>query len=91
MTLSRLASLLVAAAYLVAAFVLRGSIPQVLLACVVVVVLALACIWFPDALGSYTGPPEIGSIQRTTPGMMIAMAGWVMLAIVPGIILVMTG
>jgi hypothetical protein len=90
MTPSRIASLCVAAAYLVAAFALRGAIPQVLIACVVIVILGLACIWFPDALGSYTGPPEFGSIQRSTPGLMIAIAGWVVLVIVPPVILVMT-
>ena len=91
MTPSRLTSLFVAAAYVVAAVILRGTIPQILIACIVIVLLGLACIWFPDALGSYTGPAEIGSIQRTTPGLMIAMAGWGLLVVVPMVILLMTG
>jgi hypothetical protein len=91
MTLSRLASLAVAAAYLVVAFALRGSNPQVVVACGLIVLLSTACIWFPEALGSYIGSPEVGSVQRSTPGVALATAGWVVLTVVPAVILVMTG
>jgi hypothetical protein len=90
MTLSRIASLVVAAAYLVAAFVLRGSNPQILVACIGITLLPLPFIWFPG-LGQFTGPALTRSINQPTPAIAIAVAGWVILAIVPPLVLVMTG
>ena len=90
MTISRIASLVVAAAYVVAAIVLRGSNPQVLIACIGITLLPLPFIWYPE-MGSFTGPALTRSINQPTPGLAIAVAGWVILAIVPLVVLVMTG
>lgn len=89
--MSRLASLIVAAAYVVAALALRGSKTQLLIALISVSVVPLPFIWFSDALGSYAGPADLGSINRPTPGLAIAVAAWLILLFIPPLILVMTG
>jgi hypothetical protein len=91
MTLSRLTSLVVAAAYLVAAMVLRGSNTQILIALISVTLVPLPFIWFPEAMGSYIGPADLGSINRPTPGLAIAVGAWLILAVIPPLVLVMTG
>ena len=39
--------------------------------------IALACIWFPNELGAWTGVMPL--ITRKTPGVFIRMMGWVLL------------
>jgi hypothetical protein len=90
MFLSRIASVVVAAAYLVAAITLRSSNPQILIACIGITLLPLPFIWFPE-MGNYVGPTLVRSINQPTPGVAIAVAGWVVLAVVPLLVLVMTG
>ena len=91
MTLSRLASLIVAAAYVIAVIALRASNAQILIAVISAALVPLPFIWFPDALGSYVGPSDLGSIQRPTPGLAIAVTAWFILAVIPLVILYMTG
>jgi hypothetical protein len=91
MTLSRLASLVVAAAYVIAAIALRGSNTQILIAVISAALVPLPFIWFPDALGDYVGPSYVEWLNRPTPGLAIAVTAWLILAVIPGVILVMTG
>ena len=91
MTLSRLASLVVAAAYVMSAIAFRSSNTQILIAVISAALVPLPFIWFPDALGSYVGPADFGSIQRPTPGLAIAVTAWFILAVIPLVILYMTG
>jgi hypothetical protein len=39
----------------------------------------LACIWFADAMGGYTGPTPNMSITKTSPGAFVFILGWVLL------------
>jgi hypothetical protein len=91
MILSRLASLFVAAAYLIAAITLRSSNAQILIAVISAALMPLPFIWFPDALGDYVGPSYVEWLNRPTPGLAIAVTAWLILAVIPGLILVMTG
>jgi len=91
MTLSRLTSLIVAPLYVIAAVALRGSNTQILVAVICAALVPLPFIWFPDALGRYVGPADLGSIQRPTPGLAIAVTAWLILAVIPLVILYMTG
>jgi hypothetical protein len=54
------------------------------------VVLPLACIWFSEAMGGYTGPSWRAAITAPTPGVFICIAGWLLL-LVPAIIGVVCG
>ena len=87
MTFSRAASLVLAAGYLVAAVLLFGRERPGLLPCAFAALLPLPFIWFPDAIGDYAGPGHMGYVVRPTPGIMIAVAGWVVLLAVPPILL----
>jgi hypothetical protein len=49
---------------------------------VLFIILPLACIFFSDAMGGYTGMSRLGAgpwITRTTPGFFVAFAGWLLL------------
>jgi hypothetical protein len=80
-------SLVVAAAYLVAAVLIIGRDARALATCALTVLLPLPFIWFPEAFGSYTGPADLGYINRPTPGVMVAVAGWVVLAVAPPVVI----
>jgi hypothetical protein len=42
--------------------------------------LPLACIWWPDAMGSYRGLAEFPKvITRASPGCIVSALGWVLL------------
>ena len=39
----------------------------------------LVCIWFGDELGDYVGTLPGPAINRTTPGWMVELGGWILL------------
>lgn len=42
-------------------------------------ILPLACIWFADAMGGYTGPAGNIAITKQSPGIFICILGWALL------------
>jgi hypothetical protein len=42
-------------------------------------VLPLACIWFAEAMGRYTGPTTIIAITEPTPALVVLILGWLLL------------
>ena len=48
-------------------------------------VLPLACIWLSEAMGGYVGPAWRGAITGPSPGLMVCIAGWLLL-LLPAII-----
>jgi hypothetical protein len=55
--------------------------------------LPLACIWFSTAFGSYVGPSYslgMGSINRPTPALLVALGGWLLLVGAPLLIILLT-
>jgi hypothetical protein len=44
-------------------------------------ILPLACIWFPDDMGRYTGrlPISGGGINQQSPGCLVRIVGWLLL------------
>jgi len=79
MTLSwnRVLSGIVAAIYIIGAFLTAGGEGgfKVLL----FVILPLACIWFGDAMGGFTGPAGSIGITAPSPGLIVCVLGWVTL------------
>jgi len=75
-TRSRTASLVVAAACLVAAAIYGGAAG--VLQCATGLVILLGCIWFSDELGEYTGKAGHGMIANASPGPLVAVGGWVL-------------
>ena len=43
------------------------------------VILPLACIWFSDAMGGFTGIAGSIGVTASSPGLLICIAGWVLL------------
>lgn len=54
-------------------------------------VLPLACIWYGDEMGDYVGTLPGPSINRTTPGWMVKLAGWFLLLLPAAIPLIVFG
>jgi hypothetical protein len=42
------------------------------------VILPLACIWFSDAMGGFTGISGSVGITASSPGLFVCMAGWIL-------------
>jgi hypothetical protein len=42
-------------------------------------VLPLACIWYPDAMGDYTGVMRGQYINAESPGCLVCICGWFLL------------
>lgn len=75
---SRILSGIIAAAYLVGAYLAADG--ELALKVGLNLILPMACIWFSDAMGGYTGV-GMGShaITSPTPGCLVAFAGWLLL------------
>jgi hypothetical protein len=43
------------------------------------VILPLACIWFGEAMGGYTGQAGSIGITAPSPGLFVCIAGWILL------------
>jgi len=68
---------LLAVIYIIGAFAERGA--EAGGKVVLFVILPLACIWFSEAMGGYTGPTSSSAITSPTPGLFICILGWVIL------------
>jgi hypothetical protein len=80
-TVSKIAALLLASGYVVAAGISRDGLPFAATVAVGVV-LPLALIWFPEEIGSWTRWRR-GLRMRPSPAWMVAAMGWVFLVGIP--------
>ncbi len=76
--IGRSISLVIAVAYLVAAYLGNGA--ETAFKTGMFLILPLACIWFSDAMGSFTGVMRGQYVNATTPGCLVAFGGWLLLA-----------
>jgi hypothetical protein len=81
-TVGRLVSLAIAAAYVIAAFALEKSWTFGLTVAAGTL-LPLALIWFPDFLGGLTGWGTRAPVDRPSPPPLVAAAGWLFLLGLP--------
>jgi hypothetical protein len=79
--LNRGLSLFVALIYLTAAYLCGSGLDMAKVA--VALLLPMACIWFPDALGEYTGIMRLQAITASTPAFLVCAGGWLLLVGVP--------
>jgi len=77
MNWNRVLSGLLAVVYMVAAYAHAGV--ELALKVSMGLILPLACIWFADAMGSYTGSTSSVSITSPTPGWLVCIGGWIVL------------
>jgi len=83
MNWNRVLSIIVVAFYIVAGGFAGGA--RVALLAAVFSILPLACIWFSQAMGGYVGPAWRGAITGSSPGIMVCIAGWLLL-LLPAIV-----
>lgn len=88
MSWNRILSGLLAATYIVVA--LCGGGAEVAFKAALFVILPLACIWFSEAMGGYTGPSWRAAITAPTPGVFVCIAGWLLL-LLPAIVGIVYG
>jgi putative effector of murein hydrolase LrgA (UPF0299 family) len=74
---NRILSALVAVIYIVGAFVTGGGEASCMV--LLFVILPLACIWFSDAMGGYTGLTTNMPITAPSPGLIVCILGWLLL------------
>ena len=91
---SRVLSLVIAAGYLSFVLFAPGSISVerrigTVLAVAGYLLIPLLCIWFSDEMGNYTGTFPGPAINKTTPGCLIKVAGWVLLLLPLILVLIM--
>jgi len=75
---NRLISGIVAILYLIAAYLGNGG--KGLLQMIGFLALPMACIWYSEELGDFTGNTGRGFITGTTPGCLVAFGGWLLLS-----------
>ena len=92
MIISRILSAIAAAAYITIAFFTVGF--EAAFKIGMFLIFPMACIWFSDAMGRFTGVMMGRSaITGKTPGFMVAAGGWLLLLlpIIMGVIIAASG
>ena len=74
---NRILSAALALIYIVGAFMGGGG--EVGCKVLLFVILPLACIWFSDAMGGYTGLTMSMPITAPSPGLIVCILGWLLL------------
>lgn len=77
--MNKIVSLILSVIYLIIAFFNGGS--ELLIKTFLFLLLPLACIWFGEEMGKYTGP-TFGikpHITKESPGCLVVLMGWVLL------------
>ena len=81
---ARSASLLVLIGYVIAAQ--RLDAVALMLKIALPMLIAAACIWFPDAFGNFSGVIHYRAITTPTPGIMVSIVGWIILLGLPPLV-----
>jgi len=74
---SRILSGVIAAGYLVTAYVTTDG--ETTFKFGMILILPLVCIWFSEEMGSFTGVMRGHAITSTSPGCLVAFCGWILL------------
>jgi hypothetical protein len=74
---NRVFSSLLALVYIVIGFLARGGEGGFIM--FGFVILPLICIWYSDAMGGFTGIAGDIGITRSSPGLFVCIAGWILL------------
>lgn len=84
---SKAISAVIALIYVVSAY--STSEAETAIRVALYLIFPLACIWFSEAMGSYTGGMGRG-VTRATPGCFVAFGGWLLL-LLPAILALLAG
>jgi hypothetical protein len=86
---NRILSGLLALGYVIGAYATTGG--EGCFKVLMFVILPLACIWFGEAMGGFTGPSGSNWITAPSPGKVVCVLGWLLLALPVVLILVGCG
>jgi len=75
--INRAASAIVAIVYMILAYSRGGPPPAI--SCLLYLLLPMACIWFSEEMGEFTGVMGRHYIDAKSPGCLVAFLGWVLL------------
>jgi uncharacterized membrane protein YoaT (DUF817 family) len=75
--------------YLVTTYHYGGGLLTMTIA--IAFLLAMACIWFPEELGQYTGIMHYHAISSPTPLFLVCAGGWLILLGVPVVVYFIMG
>ncbi|HNT36734.1 MAG TPA: hypothetical protein PKH07_17230 [bacterium] len=75
--IKRILSAIIAIIYLSVAYLGGGS--EGAIRCALFLFLPMACIWFSEEMGSFTGVMRGHYINAETPGCLVALGGWFVL------------
>jgi hypothetical protein len=70
-------SAIIAVVYVVVAYAADGG--EAAIACTIYLILPLACIWFSEEMGEFTGIMRGHLVTSTSPGCAVAGMGWILL------------
>jgi hypothetical protein len=87
--INRTSSLAIYVAYLLMTYHYGGGLLTVKVA--TALLLAMACIWFPEELGQYTGIMHAHAITSPTPAFLVCAGGWLILIGVPVVVYFIMG
>lgn len=79
--IGKILSAIIAVGYVSVAYAAGGG--EAAIACTIYLILPLACIWFSEEMGSFTGTIRGHRITSTSPGCAVAFMGWVLLLLPP--------
>jgi hypothetical protein len=85
--IEKVCSLSIAVAYVIAMVFAHWTARQVAL-CLFAMLLPLACIWFPEELGGYTGiyMGRGQTLDTETPAPLVSIMGWILLVGLPAFV-----
>lgn len=74
---NRVLSLLVAVFYIITAYCLKGG--EIAIKALIFALFPVACIWFSESMGNYTGIMGSMPINHISPGFLVRLLGWILL------------
>jgi hypothetical protein len=91
---SRVLSLVIAVVYLCVVLLAPGHVSTerrigTVFAVAGYLLIPLSCIWFSGEMGNYTGTLPGPTINKSTPGWLVKIAGWVLLLFPIVVLLIM--
>ena len=75
--MGKIISLIISVIYLVVAYIYGGT--EDLLKFLLFLMFPLACIWFGDEMGGWTGTIKLHLVTSQSPGCLVRFMGWILL------------
>lgn len=77
MNKSKLLSIILTLFYLIGSYFVGGL--EAFLKFIIFLIFPIACIWFSNEIGQFTGVVRWHGVSKPTPGIFVAFGGWLLL------------